>query len=400
MTIWILTVVLLASLAGLGFRQGAIRVAFSFFGIVLGALLAGPLSHPLGRLLPMIGVKNPLLNWALPPLIVFVIVSIIFKAIALAVHQKVEVYYKYKAGDLHQALWERLNHRLGLCLGLVNGAAYLLLVCSLIYMISYWTVQTASSSDPWTLEIVNRLGNDLVSSRMSSVARKVGRMPESYYDSADIAGILYQNPLVEARFSRYPAFLGISERQEIQDLAHDANFMELRLKKASVLQLAEHPQMQKVLKTPGLVKSMQSAVVENMSDLTNYLATGQSQFDSEKLVGRWLFDLNGSIALYRKTKPTATPAQLTPIRNGMAARFGKGTFVATPEKQVFLRNIPRPGTTTADAPVIAGDWNKNGAKYDLSLNADGKTDQVTAEIEGSRVMISGAGLNLAFYREN
>src|SRR5947209_7559363 len=40
MTIWLLAVLLLAALGALGFRQGAIRVTLSFFGIVIGGLLA------------------------------------------------------------------------------------------------------------------------------------------------------------------------------------------------------------------------------------------------------------------------------------------------------------------------------------------------------------------------
>ena len=45
MTIWLLAVLLLAALAALGLRQGAIRVLLSFFGIVIGGLLAGPVGH-------------------------------------------------------------------------------------------------------------------------------------------------------------------------------------------------------------------------------------------------------------------------------------------------------------------------------------------------------------------
>src|SRR4029077_922613 len=125
---------------------------------------------------------------------------------AFAVHQKIEVYYKYKTGDLLQALWERLNQRLSLCLGVLNGAAYLILICSLIYMIGYWTVQTKSESDPWYLKLVSTLAKDLEVTRMSAVARAADKMPENYYDAADVAGIVYQNPLVEGRVSRYPGF--------------------------------------------------------------------------------------------------------------------------------------------------------------------------------------------------
>src|SRR5947209_5949325 len=128
MMIWALGLVLLASVAALGWRQGAIKVGFSFFGIVLGALLAGPLGHLFSRLLGFMGVKDPLLNWGLGPLLVFVLISVIAKISAAAVHQKADVHYKYHAGELRLVLWERLNHRVGICLGLLNGAAYFILL--------------------------------------------------------------------------------------------------------------------------------------------------------------------------------------------------------------------------------------------------------------------------------
>src|SRR5438552_786167 len=136
MTTWLLAVILLASVAGLGYRQGAIRVAFSFVGIVVGAVLAVPLGRHLGRVFTLVGVKDPLLVWALGPLLVFILFSVIFKIAAAAAHHKADVHYKYHAGDLRLALWERLNHRLGLCLGLLNGAAYLILLSFVIYLSS------------------------------------------------------------------------------------------------------------------------------------------------------------------------------------------------------------------------------------------------------------------------
>ena len=53
MLFWLLVLILLASLAALGYRQGGIRVAMSFLGIVFGVLLAGPLS---GLTAPLIKV--------------------------------------------------------------------------------------------------------------------------------------------------------------------------------------------------------------------------------------------------------------------------------------------------------------------------------------------------------
>src|SRR5215471_9928809 len=152
MTIWLLALLWLGILAGLGFRQGAIRVAFSLLGILLGVLLAAPLGKLIKPLIMAVGVKNPMILGPLAPLLAFIVISLIFKGIALAVHQKVDVYFKYDAGDLRLALWERLNHRLGLCLGLVNGVLYALVLAFVLYAFSYWTFQIATSeTDPRSL---------------------------------------------------------------------------------------------------------------------------------------------------------------------------------------------------------------------------------------------------------
>src|SRR5207253_4592545 len=125
MTIWLLAVLLLAALAALGLRQGAIRVLFSFFGIVIGGLLAAPLGHLFKAFLVSSGLKHPVWLAVLPPCIGFLIVLTIFKIAGFIVNNKVEMHFKYTSGELQLAMWNRLNHRLGLCLGVFNGAAYL-----------------------------------------------------------------------------------------------------------------------------------------------------------------------------------------------------------------------------------------------------------------------------------
>src|SRR6185436_17544668 len=156
MTIWLLALLLMGCLAGVGYQQGAIRVAISFVAIVVAALLAGPLAKLVRPVLAAVGVANPVLLWSLAPFIGFVLVLTAFKIGALAAHMKVDVYYKYNAGDLRLALFNRLNARLGLCLGLLNAVAYLVLISFVIHTFSYWTVQMASSDDdPRRLRILN-----------------------------------------------------------------------------------------------------------------------------------------------------------------------------------------------------------------------------------------------------
>src|SRR5690348_13047513 len=244
MTIWVLAVLLLASLAGLGFRQGAIRVGFSFFGIVLGALLAVPLGRLLGKLLGTLGVKDPLLIWVLGPLLVFVLISIIFKVCAAAVHHKVDVHYKYHAGDLRLVLWERLNRRVGLCLGLLNGTAYLVLLAFVIYFASYVTVQFASSdTDPRWMRLLNTMGRDLHSTGLVKVGRAIDSVPQVDYDMADFGALVYRNPLAEARIRNYPAFLNLSETPEFQAVGSDKDFTESWQRQDPIMTVLNQPSM-------------------------------------------------------------------------------------------------------------------------------------------------------------
>ena len=147
MSIWILALLLLAAGAGMGLRQGAIRAAISFAGIIIAALLAWPLSGLVRPLLPHLGVHNHIVVWLIPPFIVFVILLSVFKSVGMLAHHKAEVYYKYKAADVQLIVWLRLMKRLGLGFGLLNGLVYLVLISTVIYVFSYWTVQVAPSDN-------------------------------------------------------------------------------------------------------------------------------------------------------------------------------------------------------------------------------------------------------------
>ena len=403
MTIWILALLLLASLAGLGYRQGAIRVAFSLVGILLGAVLASPLSGAIKPLVALCGVKSPVLLWLIPPLVVFIIILAIFKVVALVVHQKVEVYYKYNTGNLQPVLWERLNRRVGLCLGLVNGVAYFILLVAAVFPLSYWTYQMATpESDPKSVRLINRLGEDLQGSGMSGVARALDKNPLEFYQAADVVGLIYHHPLLEARLSRYPAFLGLAERADFQDLGSDAEFAGLRLKQASVAELLNHPRVQAMVQNPDLQKTIKDTVLPNLQDLQAFLTNGVSQKFDEKILGRWDFDLNGSVLLMRKAKPNLPATEMRKWKNWLASNFARATFVATTENQAFLKNMPRftAGATSGDLQKMEGQWKSNGANYALTLTADGKALDMTAHIAGDFITISGPGMEIVFVRED
>lgn len=407
MTIWLLTVLLLVGLAGLGLRQGAIRVAFSFAGIVFGALLAGPLGHLVRFGLVETGLKNPVWLQFLPPCIGFIIVLSIFKILGGVMHHKAEVYYKHKASDVRRILWERVNHRLGLCLGVLNGAAYLVIVSIAIYTLSYWTYQMATpESDPKTVRIVNQLGKDLQSTGMSKVAASVDRMPDSYYNAADIVGLIYHNPLLQARLSRYPAILSLAERPEFQDLATDTQFTELQMKQAPVLELIKYPKVQAILDNPELMRAISDALVPNLKDLRGFLESGVSQkFEAEKILGRWDFDSPATVALVRKARPNMSSADMQQLRRWYVTGYSKTTFTATTDNKVYVKNVPKLNRPPGGQPTVEyqkweGTWSGAEGKYQVKLSVDGKDISAFAEIQNGRLAVSGGDVNLVFAPED
>jgi uncharacterized membrane protein required for colicin V production len=408
MVFWLLALVLLASLAGIGYRQGAIRMAFSLVGILLGVLLAGPVGKLIKPLIVGLGVQNPVLAGVLAPLIIFLVFSIISKVAGFMVHQKVDVHFKYHAGDLRLALWERLSQRLGLCLGLLNGTLYLILISFVIYTFGYWTVQMASGDkDPRLIRYLNALAQDLQSAGFARVARAVSPMPRTWYDAADLAGLIYSNPLIEARLARYPAFLGLAERPEFQDISSDSQFSELLLRPAPITELLDHPKAQAVIQNPDLLKSIWATVLPDLNDLQTFLQTGKSpKYDPERILGRWNFNVNVAIALLRRAKPNISSKEMQNWKKWMMSAYAKTSFVAMTDHQAILRNLPQlrsPGTGAAPAPgpqTLKGQWKNSDGKYQLALSGGTRDELMTATIDGDRLTIGAGGMALVFDRED
>jgi hypothetical protein len=402
MTIWILALVLLAAGAGLGFRQGAIRTAISFVGIVSAVLFAGLLGNLLKPLGPHVGIQNPTLIWALAPLVAFLIVLILFKVAGFFVHQKVYLFYKYKAGDLRMALWERLNSRLGLCLGLLNGTAYLLLVAFVIFNLSYWTIQVApSSNESVAIRVINRMGADLSATGLAGAARSLVSVPDPYYQLADLAGLLRQNPGLKNRLKKYPAFLSLDERDDFKQLGQDSGFQNAWESSAPIAQLLGDTQVKAMLKNNDVTTMVLGILQANWADLNRYLKTGKSQsYDSEKILGRWGFNVNVSVGTLLIARPNLPAAEIKALRSLWSGAYAQTVFVASADHQAFLENMPRfkvemGMTTVAETTTWQGQWNNAGTNYDLSLN--GKS--MTARTDGLRLTIKSAKDVWVFDRE-
>jgi uncharacterized membrane protein required for colicin V production len=428
MTIWILALVLLASVAALGYRQGAIRVVFSFAGIICAVLLAAPLGKSLKSLMSHAGIHNPTVLWALAPLEAFVLVLIVFKTAGSIVHRKTDLHYRYGPDELKFALWERLNRRLGLCLGVLNGTAYFVLICFVLFNLSYWTAQIASSdTQTWTIRLLNRLGRDMEDTGMDRVARAVAAFPENYYKTADLAGLLCQNPQLSDRLARYPAFLSLLERDELKRLAQDSTFTNAVQGGVPLGELLHDEPLRAILQNISLTDAIWENVQINLDDLNVYLKTGKSaKYDPEKILGCWDFNANTTAATLALTQAKTAPGEM--IRQKEFARlwftnYLQTTLFAAPDHQAFLHNLPRLRLLSAsetatlhlwpmiiyllrrgslpdtDASMLTGRWENADDGYTLLFTNNGKPDPLKVQIkEGRLTMTTCDGDILVFDR--
>ena len=406
MTIWILALVLLASLAALGFRQGAIRVSFSLVGIIISALLAGPLARYVKPMLPHVGIHDPTVIWLVSPLIVFWILLIPFKSAGFFVHRKVEVYFKYKEDSMQLIRWNRLNARLGLGLGLMNGLAYLVLISFIIFDLSYWTAQVATSDDEGRLvKLLNRMGRDSETTGFAQIARAIDPMPDSYFKNADLAGLLYQNPQLRDRLADYPMFISLTERDDFKQLGQNTEFQNAWKQHAPIRQLLNNDQFKSIWGNQETANLVWGIVQDNFDDLCAYLQTGQSvKYDSEKITGRWDFNIAATTSRLLETRPVISSREMRTLRAWVTQSYAKTAFVAGADGQAFLKNLAhlktQPGQPpTTETATWQGKWKGDGANYELSLNSGGQKQSMPAQIDGTRLTIKDDKTTLVFARE-
>lgn len=294
MTIWLLALILLGLGGAIGRNIGAIRVLIGTVGVVIAAKLALPLGMVVKKYLIQFGLINPLLRLALPPVLVFVVVVIVFYVIAQIVHDRVTLYYKYKVEDEKWVAWDRLNDMLGASLGVVSGVIYLLVSCSLIHAVGYLTVQfEPARNNPTTLELLNRARADLRSTGMERMAAALDPVPLNYYYSVDILGLLYHNPELRDRLGDYPLFLNLSETSEYQYVIHDPEFNRILQSKLDLLTLVNNTNLSRLFKSPVVSHTLDYI---DPKDLFDYLQTGKSlKYADQPVLGRWELHIQATI---------------------------------------------------------------------------------------------------------
>ncbi len=407
MSIWILAILLLALLALAGWRQGGILAAFSFGGIMLGAPLAvlvGKLFHPL---LPHLGADNPITAWALAPLCGFILVNIVFTSFGIKVNREVESRFKHKESELRNAMWLRMNTRLGIMLGLLNGAVYFILVSFVIYNVAYFTTQVAAGPNQTiTVRTVDQLGHDLESAGFTSAAAAVGTLPENYYAFADLAGFLVQNPQTAGRFAAYPGLTSLWERDDMQGLVTDNTLTNALAAGATIQDVLHEGPVQDFLRNKVLRTVVQTTLETNLNDLVPYLQTGTSAKFTDKILGQWDYNAQVTLAWWRLGQAHVTASEMMALRQLWMKAYGATTIVATGDHELFIKNLPHFNEQLNQAPTIDqqnwnGDWSlDDGTNYTLHVSLNGEDKFLSATADNLRLSVKD-GKNLMFFdREN
>lgn len=405
MSIWILAILVVAAVALAGWRQGAIRAAFFFVDILFAALLAAPLGRLFHPLLPHLGATNPFTAWALAPVVGFIVASIPLMVGAQFVHHRVEHFYKYRAGDLRQALFERLNTRLGICLGLLNGVVYFILISFFIFNLTYTTTQVAAdpAAQPLIIRVVNSLGDGLASTGFSKTASAVGTLRPEYYKLADLTGLLMQNPLLGPRLAEYPGLISLWHRDDMQSLVTDPTLTNALATGASLGTILNEPSVQAFLANKDLIKVVEDAVLTNLDDLNTYLKTGKSaKYGGEPILGHWQFNAEVTVAWLRQEQPKMAVNEMRAIQALWSEAYAKTTLLLTGDNQVYVKNLPKfePPTQPNQPPYQLedwkGDWSRDGSNYSLHLTLAGQDKYLNGTTDGLRLRLKD-GHNLLIF---
>ena len=406
MSIWILAFLVLAILALAGWRQGGIQAAFAFVGIFFGVFLAVPLGFIFHPILPHVGADDPLVAWALAPICGFILVSIIFTSIGIKVSRQVEVFYKHKASELRQAMFLRLNTRLGILVGLFSGAAYFILISFIIFNLSYLTTQVAGSQPQSAIvRIVNQMGTDMQSAGFTRAATAVGTLPRDYYQFADLAGFLMKNPQAGARVAGYPGLTSLWQRDDMQGLVTDAGLTNAPVAGSTLGDVLNEPPVQDFLKNKDLRTVVQSTLETNMVDLMSYLQSGHSAKYSDKIIGEWIYNVRVTVAWWRLGQSKVPASEMLAIRNLWSKAYGTTTVLATGDHQLFIKNLPHfneqpKQPATIDEQNWKGDWSvDNGTNYTLHVTLNGDEKFLAATADDVRLSAKDGKTVMFFDRE-
>jgi len=334
MTIWILVILCLGVSAVGGRSWGGVRLAIGVLGTWIAYLITPPLAAAI-RPQAMGFFDTPTMLLLTPPLIVFFAMVMVTYSVAQAVHIKVDLYYKYKTIDEKRVLWERMNANVGLALGIVNAVLWLGIICAFIYSVGYpIMLSQPASTAPATYRLMATLRADLKTSGFEKLGAAFDRTPETFYQSADIIGMMYTNPQLQGRMMHYPLFLSLSATPQFIKFIAGPETKQILDSKAPLTAWFNTNAMT-LLKNP-FIKSQVTQL--DPADLLEYAKTGKSaKYDADATIGIWEINLAPTVNAVKQNHAQITPIELVKLKNLMFQTAADIVLVNTPDGQMFMR---------------------------------------------------------------
>jgi len=440
MSMWILAIVLIALFAVIGFGQGAVRSAISLIGLIIALMVAVPLGGALRPLMSTIGVTNPVWVALVPSLIAFLLVYLIISGLSFFAHHKIYLMYKYKRDDADRMRWERMNRHAGASIGVLMGVILFLAVSGLIYAAGYLTRQLSAENNPASIRFINSVRADMAESGFDKAAAKFQPASPVYYETADVLGLLYHNPLLQSRLATYPELLGIGQRAEFQEIGNDKEYNDFIFGKPPVTDIIANPRTQAILGNREIMDQLKSV---DRRDLLEYLRTGKSpKYEDQEILGIWNLDKNAVLTFLRKSNPDIRTRELRQLKQSLEA-VPPISLIATPapEKKIIVRGgeaapaaAEQPAEQPAEAaatdpmaryrtlqptaapvatnkppeavappiPTLSGEgtWADEAGQYVITVtDGSGREHKGTARIRADELILSIAGANLVFAKQ-
>jgi len=419
MTIWILAVVLFGILGGLGRQVGALRMSISLVGVTVALFAAGPLAPYFRKALEAATFKNPVTVWSLAAPLAFLAIMLVFNSLAVAAYLKIGNYYKYRAKDDIRIRWERMDNQLGLCVGLVAAVVYLIAGSAYVYHVGYVTRQLESPGDnPLWLSLVNKLRDDLSTTKFDRVAAAVGTASPALTQTADALGLLYHNPDLQARLPDYPLFMSLAENPELQAAFTNESYAVLLPAQTNVSLILKNPTTETIIKHPEIQRVLKEL---DLADLLAYLQTGKAgKYADEPMIGKWQLNIASTIkqAARANTKLMTTVNQ-NRLRYLLRLRMADYLVVTTPDEKVYVKGTQKPlgsfagmliqqfaiaaqlppPPTNQPPTILSGTWKKEGDKYQVTLTTEqGENSGDVTFVENGKLMVPVGANMLVFDR--
>lgn len=398
MIVWTFAILFIACCGIIGWYVGAVRAAITTVTLLLTLWLLAPLTTMVGKLLPSVGAEHPFVIWTLAPFLVFLILQIIAKSISQAVRAPIDSYYRYKATDTQRMLFERMNQRLGPCLGVVNALFYTILVGIAATGLGYGTIafSRGNEKDAWWQKTVNAIARSYQATGMARVAGPYITAKPLYFEIVDVLAEWFHQPNVQSSFATYPPFIPLAERADFQAMGNDVQTQEFLFKMPGLPQLLEHSKIGALLVNPKFLDQVLGLLESDLADLKGYIRTLKSEkYDGEKILGRWDFNMFNTVNENKRAR-RMTVMQVNAMRALLASQLDGVTLLATVDKKILVRKTAPDGNITRRE----GTWKSDGdGKYQVTIPVgDDRSLDIAVTAEAKKLNGTAAGYAVVFDR--